>query len=137
MEDLNVDISRTSKINSGMLINLRLDLLWKDAHRHSRNANYSAWNSDLDRVWCELAADVVKNSEVDQIFKEINQKIGETGEMKMSTKPSGFRGYTKQEVLIHTKQYQLIMEKEIFLRRLMNEQGKGTAYDERVEDYMD
>ena len=138
MDDYNdIDDYKTSKINSGMLINLRLDLLLKDCHKHSRNANYSAWNSDLDRIWCELAADVDEGSEDEKKIEEINKKIGETGELKMSSKPAGFRNYGEKEILTHTKQYDLLNKKEIFLRRLMNKQGKGTAYDMGEADYMD
>jgi hypothetical protein len=34
-------------------------------------------------------------------------------------------------------QYQLLKKKSLFLGRLQNKQGKGTAYVQSLEDYMD
>ena len=129
------EITKSSRLNSGWLIILRINELWKDTHKHSRIANYSAWNSDLDRIWCELASDIKAGSEEDKTFKEFNQKIGALGKLKIGSRPQGFRNFDTTETMNHTKQYQILMEKEIFLRRLMNEQGKGTAYKEDEDDW--
>lgn len=46
---------KISKYNSGIAIIMRLDVLWKDTHVHSRSGQYYKWNLDLDRIWCELS----------------------------------------------------------------------------------
>lgn len=107
---------RTSKYNSAIAQLYRIDQLWQDAHRHARSGELMKWNWDLDRVWCELAADAEKGS--DEEFNEFLDRIA-----KARTKPNEL--------------YHILLEKEIFLRRIQNKQGKGTAYQESVDEYMD
>lgn len=139
------EASVISKINSGMLINLRLNELWKDAHRHSRDGKYSKWNDDLDRVWMELGGD---EKEVDQ--KKDKKKYEESSDYKFTTfskeyaeacgsktKTGGFNKINDADKGSFVKQKQALMKKELFLRRLQNQQGKGTAYQTSDEDYMD
>ena len=126
--------SKTSKFNSGFLINMRLDALWKDAHKHSRCGQYASWNSDLDRVWCELAGDEDEGSEKEKKFNLINKKFEIAGE-PFNIAQIGFKVVTPEAMKKIKKVYIVLVEKEIFLRRLQNEQGKGTAYDE-ADDYM-
>jgi len=146
MEDYEqkLEESTTSKINSGMLINLRLNDLWKDAHRHARAGKYSQWNDDLDRVWCELGGDVVpltknqiKKGEVDaeKQYEDLTMDYAKAcSEIKA---PTGFNKYDEDAKGAFGKQKQALIKKEIFLRRLQNKQGKGTAYHDSSEDYMD
>ena len=73
MEDYGYnDDNKTSKLNSGGLINLRLDELWKDAHKHSRLGLYSLWNADLDCIWSELAGEYSDNDQEVKDFNIIN-----------------------------------------------------------------
>ena len=46
------------KHSSGVNILIRIDGLWRDTHSHSRTGLFSSWNSDLDRIWLELARDI-------------------------------------------------------------------------------
>lgn len=131
------DSIKTSKINSAMLINLRLNSLWKDVHTHARRGEYSLWNDDLDRIWCELAGDVKEEDKNETDFNELNKKLSEAGGLFKSSDRKGFQKYTKEDYSKMSKQKILLMEKEIFLRRLQNKQGKGTAYDVGDDDYMD
>jgi len=109
---------RISKFNSSLAILYRIDLLWKDAHRHSRMGQLIKWNWDLDRVWTELAADS-KEEDIKE-FEKINKEI------------STINKITEKEKL-----YASLLAKEIFLRRLQNKQGKGIAYEDSIDDYMD
>ena len=40
---------KVQKFSSGLNIILRIDILWKDTHKHSRDGKYSQWNADLGR----------------------------------------------------------------------------------------
>jgi len=116
--------TRVSKFNSSIAILQRIDQLWKDAHNHSRSGQLMKWNWDLDRVWCELAADA-ENSVED--FEEHNKKIKVFLENVTKNKSP-----TRYNEL-----YTLLLKKEIFLRTLQNKQGKGTVYEDSLDDYMD
>ena len=110
--------TKISKFNSTLAILFRIDRLWQDAHRHSRSGKLIAWNWDLDRVWCELAADVKEDDE--KKFEEFNDAIA-----KIDKITGGGELYKK------------LLEKEIFIRKLQNKQGKGVAYEESFEEYME
>lgn len=121
----NVTSQKVSKFSSGIAQLMRLDEIWKDTHRHVRTGRLEMWNWDLDRVWCELSADLEDGNEDGKKpdarikkFEDINKEIA-------SSK------------LNFGKYYQILMKKELFLRRLQNELGKGTSYEEGDDDYMD
>lgn len=136
--------STTSKINSGMLIVLRLNDLWKDAHRHSRAGKYSKWNDDLDRVWCELAGDIkplTKKEKKDgkqtseEEYAELTLNFAK--ECDGVKKLNGFDKHPKDARSKFAAQKLALIKKEIFMRKMQNIQGKGTAYHDSSEDYMD
>jgi len=128
--------SKVSKINAAALINLIMADLWKDAYRHSRNAELSKWNADLNCIWIELAGDVDADGDKEKEFKKLDSNLASTGSLykKAST---GFKQTSKDELVLFAKQYRLLMEKALFLKRLQNKQGKGTAYYDDADDYMD
>lgn len=131
------DLPPKSKINSAALINIRLHNLWNDTHLHSRKGDYASWNADLDRVWCELAADVKNGSPFLEKFNEIKGKLKEVNPILKWNEVKGFQELSKEQKEKQQSQYEVLMDKEIFLRQLQNEQGKGTAYWDAAEDYMD
>lgn len=125
------DSKKISKYNSGIAQLYRIDNLWKDAHRDCRLGKLNRWNWTLDRVWLELAGDLdEKENEKDKAtiksFNDINNKVADlnTRIIKKSIKVKDFT----------EKLYQLLMDKELFLRRLQNELGKGSAYQDYDED---
>ncbi len=148
MEDLTEEITKLSKINSASLINMRINNLWLNVNRYASSGQYRKWNSELDRIWCELVGDVkeIKNKNKEENnnqdeeesdekkFKRFNGKISE--EIKKLKSKKGFSEYSKEDKDIMINIYEAIQEKEIFLRRLMNKQGKGTAYEESWDDYI-
>lgn len=117
---------KVSIFNSGIQQLQRIGELWTDAHRHSRQGQLDSWNWDLDRVWCELAADLDEENDKDisklKRSDEINNGISRlkndlrTGRIKLNAYSAEF--------------YKLLIEKELFYRRLQNQLGKGTAYYE-------
>lgn len=110
------DSQKISQFNSAISILMRLDNLWKDTHTHMRQGDMVKWNWDLDRVWCELAADA---DEAD--FATFDKYVAEIALQK-----------DNKSLLYH-----VILRKEIWLRKLENKQGKGTSYKDSVSDYMD
>jgi len=125
-----------SKINSAALINLRINELWKDANRHSRKGEHLKWNEDLDRVWMELVGDTKLDGEEDKTYKELTVAYSlACGEISDESK--GFERVSLDQKKSIAKKKEALMKKEAFLRRLMNKQGKGTAYHDSSEDYMD
>lgn len=130
-------MNEMSKFNSGALINMRLNNLWILTHTFARKGQYSEWSAVLDRLWCELAGDVDEETEKGKKtadgFNEIEMKLSKIGVTNWG-KIEGFEKRDKNAKLLMTKQYRLLMEKEIFLRKLQNKQGKGTAYYDESED---
>ena len=133
MEDLSMGgfEPQTSKINSGFLQVSRLNELWKDTHNAAKVGNYKLWNELLDRVWCELGGDV---NEGDIAETNYNTLLKKYVDIIIPKKKGGFTIVSDEEKLSIVKQKMILIEKEIFLRRLQNKQGKGTAYDDREDE---
>ena len=137
--DFNLN-DETSRFNSGMLINMRLNNLWILTHNVARKGLYSEWSALLDRIWCELAGDVSddeKGKAIELAFSLIEGELSVVGVTNWGRQNQGFEERDTKEKLLMTKQYRLLMKKEIFLRKLQNKQGKGTAYYDEADDYMD
>ena len=122
---------KISKYNSGVAIQIRLDALWKDANNHSRSGLYSKWNCDLDAIWRELARDISENDyeTKKKAFEKFDKDIGKF----QDSLPEGFEKPDSEFWKKRNDQYKKLMEKELFLKRLENELGKGTAYDDEEE----
>jgi len=130
MEEGSINIK--SKFNSSLLILQRLDRLFQDSHRHSRSGEYIRWNEDLDRIWVELCDD--SGEEDEKKLKEINKKITTSGLYGL-VKPRTDDNKEKLKYLLRlTKIRELMMEKEVFLRKLQKKQGKGIGYEDPEED---
>jgi hypothetical protein len=126
------DENKLSKLNSGGLINLRLNELWNDAHKHSRHGLYSLWNADLDCLWSELGGEYPENSKEVKEFNEINTTI--LLAKNWNNLNNGFKKIKKEQQLEMARQYILLRRKEMYIRRIQNKQGKGTAYSDGSED---
>ena len=106
------DEPKLSKYNAALAQLYRIDDLWQVANLHSRSGQLIQWNWDLDVIWRELAGDANKDDFIE--YNRINKQI------IINRKKRGLL-------------YQTLQEKEIFLRKLQNKQGKGTAYYEDDE----
>ena len=115
-----------SKVNSGGLINLRLHNLWVDRHKSALKADYNKWNEILDAIWCELGADTKDGSPSDTKFWELSLEFANA--CGAPVKKVGFNTTTTTDRQSMAKQKIALIKKELFLRRLQNTQGKGTAY---------
>ena len=129
---------KISKHHGSVSIIIRLDSLWRDTHAHSRNGLFSKWNADLDRIWCELARDLRNEGFKDkkELFDKFDEDLSKEGDFNDGGS-EGFKKITKNEREKRAKQYKILMEKELFLRRLENELGKGTAYEDEDDYDMD
>lgn len=132
------DEIKKSKINSAGLINLTLKDLWESFYRHLRVLDYSKANADLDCLWVEFGGDEKEDTtdgkKVIKDFEAIEKEVGEN----FSKIPliNGFKKYSPEDLKVLGKQYKLLIKKALFLKRLQNNQGKGTAYDDNSSDYM-
>jgi len=126
---------KVSRFNAAALINLILSDLWKDSYRHSRAGEFSKWNADLNCLWMELAGDIAPDSEEEKAYNKIEQELAEIG--SLGKKAEGFKIKTKEDMVNSSKQYRILMKKAVMLKRLQNKQGKGTAYQDSADDYMD
>ena len=141
MEDFNQDSEKLSKINSAGLINLRIHDIWIEVNKFAVKGDYLKWNYSLDRIWCELGGDVKRtkrdkdgNVFETKEFKEFGELDAEVSEKLSAIKPKkGFAQYTKEDLGKMSGVYKTLIKKEFFLRRLMNKQGKGTAYQEESD----
>ncbi len=141
MEDLSQEVVKLSKINSAGLINMRINNVWIEVNKAAISGNYFLWNSYLDRIWCELGGDIKKSEEgkdgkvkeSDEVieFNELNKNVSD----KLKELPiiQGFSKYSKDDKKNMSELYDYLLKKEFFLRRLMNQQGKGTAYQEEAD----
>lgn len=112
---------KISKYNSAIAQLYRIDFLWQDSHSHARAGKLMKWNWDLDRVWCELSADAKEEDE--KSLQVINNEIAQLSKIKNPPE-------------LFSKMYQLLMKKEILLRKIQNAQGKGTAWLDEDNDMM-
>ena len=128
---------KISDYNSALFINQRLHELWKDANRHKRVGAYAQWNGDLDALWCELAGDVEEGSDEEKKFLKFGLLLKSCNPLQNWNASSSFDSSTNNLLTKKTQQYKVLMDKEIFLRRLQNKQGKGTKYRDSSDDYMD
>lgn len=100
---------KQSKYNAAVAQLYRLDMLWQKCHEDRLNGRLIKWNNDLDCIWTELASDSI--SKHMEKYNHYNKLIIK---------------YKSHRSLLN----QVLMLKEIFLRKLQNKQGKGTAYQE-------
>lgn len=140
------DEVKVSKYNSGVAIILRLDGLWKDTHKHSRAGFFYKWNQDLDRIWVELARDLDDSEyndkrDGDNVVKEgyktkfdsFDKRLSDLKVPLKDTLSNDFENPSETDMEVRSKQYKILMEKELFLRRLENKVGKGTAWSEEED----
>ena len=135
-EGLN-DGQKFSKYNSGVAQIFRLDGLWRDVNTHSRMGLFRKWNADLDRLWCELSKDLKDDEKYKTKkanFDNLDKEIEDLGNFEDNAEDS-FEGLSKEQIKKRYNQYKKLMEKELFLRRLENFLGKGTAWDEEEDDF--
>lgn len=115
-----------SRFNAAGLINSALEGLWGKCYLAMASGNLTIWNRHLDAIWTILGGDVVEGENEDIEMSKINMSIYKTG--SLNHKRIGFERLTSNDAESMAMQYLLLNKKSLFLRRLQNSQGKGTAY---------
>jgi hypothetical protein len=132
-KDINTEPDeKTSRINAAGIINISLENLWRDCYLAMSKGDLVLWNRKLDSIWIILGGDCKKDGDEDKEYKKIDETLYKTG--KLNHKQTGFEKAKENEHILAAQQYLLLKNKSLFLRRLQNTQGKGTAY-ETGDDY--
>lgn len=126
------ETNKVSKYNSAVAQLQRIDGLWNKAHVFSSSGNYLLWNITLDKIWSELAGDLNPEDTRVKEFYNFTKRLGEAGIISKE-EINGFENPKNNKA----QQYMVLLQKEIWLRRLQNTQGKGTAYADEFEDDFD
>lgn len=123
-----------SKISGAWLQNIRMDFLWKLCNGFALQHQYANWNSVLDRMWCELAGDIPPSHPFTRKILKYNESLAKIDLVLTNVYEEGFEKLsdTKKKKLEEIKK--ILMDKEIFLRRVTNKLGKGTKYVNKDED---
>jgi len=124
-----------SRINAAGIINITIENLWRDIFSSMSKGDLVTWNRKLDSIWSILGGDVKENSQEDKDINSLNTKLYETG--SLNHKKSGFKKVENDEAEKMALQYLILNKKNLFLRRLQNSQGKGTAYQKDDDDDFD
>ena len=120
---------KISLYNSGMAQIQRLGELLTDTHKHARAGKLTNWNWDLDRVWMELVGNLDDDDDRIEKFEEFTITVGNLNK-SLINKQIKSEEYRQQ-------MYQLLMDKERFLRRLVEKLGKGSKLVDADEDMID
>lgn len=128
-----------SKINSAGLINSTMNNLWVDFFRHYRDGKYLSANADLDCIWTILGGEKdMGDSDKEKDYFDIEIELSKSGQLKDNLEAKGFDSPNSKIILENLGKHKvLLLRKSLFLRRLQNSQGKGSAYqsgdDEETE----
>jgi len=137
-KDFNTDIvdeEKLSRINAAGIINVTLENLWRDSYNAMAKGDLVTWNRKLDAIWLVLGGDVKEDDDKDEKFNELDLKVHENG--SLNHKLTGFNKLKDDMSTTISKQYLNLRQKSLFLRRLQNSQGKGTAYESTDEGDFD
>lgn len=131
-KDFNVDSSpendeRLSRINAAGIINVTLENLWRECYSTISKGDLVSWNRKLDSIWVLLGGDVKEGSKEEEGYNKIEEQLFKTG--GLNHKKVGWKKNNQDESRTIALQYLLLRKKSLFLRRLQNKQGKGTAYE--------
>jgi hypothetical protein len=133
--NLETEEERLSKLNSAGIVNITLENLWRESYSAMTRADLVTWNRKLDAIWLILAGDVKENDENEKAYDKIELKIYKIGPLK--SLKIGFEALDEKQQAGAVMHYLLLKKKALFLRRLQNKQGKGTAYISDDEDDFD
>ena len=138
MEDGYIDtdnFGKLSRINSAGIVNSTLNNLWIDFYRHFRDGRYLSANSDLDCIWTILGGEKnMEGSDEEVSYKKIEKELYESGMLGDKLEITGFDRVEDKQIARLSAQKKVLLKKALFLRRLQNKQGKGTAYNDGEDE---
>lgn len=124
---------KLSRYNSAADQLQRIGQLWKEANTCAKQGSHHEWNRILDTIWRELAGDLPDNSPQEKNFNDLVQEILRVLPLS-NTSTKSFNKIKENSHSKVSKEYIILMKKDIFLRRLQNNLGKGSAYKDEFED---
>lgn len=127
---------KISKYHSAFDQLRRIGYLFQVMSKEVREGNYLQWNINLDRLWMELIGDLEDNSKEETEINNLNAELLKLHPLVQTTGKT-FNKMEDKQVEKISKQYLLLCKKEALLRRLLNKQGKGTAWRDESEDDFD
>ena len=126
---------RRPKFTTSLGIVIAIRDLQNRANEYACKNNLVSWNLTLDAIWRELSEDEKVKEKDFQDLEIINKKLVNS-KFYRSFKDYGFNKKPKLSTELRAVHYQILQEKEIFLRKLQHRIGKGSTYEETVDDYM-
>jgi hypothetical protein len=137
-EELLVEEQQISKFSSASAQLARIDDLFKAAHIYCLDADYKKWRFTCDRVWMELAAEATEEQKQYQadILNRLTQTYSKYKTLtkeefhKLNAREQEAYKITEAKMLSNRDAvlYYIISTYEIFLRDVLNLQGKGSVY---------
>lgn len=124
---------KTSRFNSAVEQIQRFGMMWKEAYTHFKLSNYKKWNDVLDTFWREFSADLKEDDKKIIVYKGIEKELEALSPLH-TPNMFGFKKIPNSYLKKVIEQKKVLTKKEIFLRRLQNELGKGTSYRDEFED---
>lgn len=118
MDKFNDNKKLMSDFNEAGFQILRLHDIWVRCGTAAARGELDKWKWLLDRAWIELASDAKKKNE-EKYFKEVNELDKNVTTAKK-----------RNEI------YAALKEKEIFIRCLQDDVGKGARRTEHYEEIM-
>lgn len=117
MDDFKDSNKLVSVYNEAGLQIMRLNNLWIDCHDCVKDGDLVKYKWKLDRAWIELSADAVKLDKkyYFEAIKMFNDAISKSKN--------------------NDSLYQLLQKKEIFLKELQEEAGKGSKRKEKDSEW--
>ena len=127
------DSEKLSKYNSAIDQLRRIDEIYRHIIKNKRDSNFYLWNLNLDCIWSELVGDFEEKAPEEEKMISLNKKILEVSPLFSSAQTS-FNKIPSDFITKKSQQYLALFEKEIFIRRVQNKLGKGTAWSSGDED---
>ena len=116
------EAQKGSKFNDAVMQIMRLNACWQNCKHYRTSGNLNAWRWELDYAWSELSTDAIKkkgeNIHKNEYFILVNALN------KLITTSKNNSGLL----------YKYLDLKEKFLRKLQDEAGKGSKYEDSEED---
>lgn len=137
MDDEEIVSKKISDYNSAELLNMALANEWAKARDSMFTGNFPAWKARLDVIWGELAGDTDEGDADEKKWAELETELSKTGRL-ITLKSKGFNEeIDREDIKLREKQYRLLRNMHIWLKRLQNAKGKGSKYRQDMDDYFD
>ena len=129
-----------SDFNEAKFQIFRLHNEYTNCNRLSSAGDLTKWCWHLDIIWRELSSDAIKKEgtiENNQYFKEIDKLNKDINNFSEEIEQNIKKGKKIEATKSRSKLYRAIEKKEIYLRNLQDDFGKGSKRSSEDEDDID